>query len=68
MEPQKLRQYLDALSVPGLENAPIGKSAFEACEVHAVSQEDSEKIVKTCCRACILYDDVWRCGSQHRGF
>ena len=53
MEEQKLRQYLDSLCISGIGAALPGESAFERTGPREVSVEDSEKIVKTCCRACI---------------
>ncbi len=53
METQKLQQYREALTIPGLEAALTGPGAFVSCEPHTVTEDDSVKVVKTCCRACI---------------
>lgn len=53
METQKLQQYLDALSISGMEGALPKESAFERCEPGTVKEDGGVKVVKTCCRACI---------------
>lgn len=53
MDDQRLKQYLDALSIPGIKAALPTQSFFEKCQPHSVSGEEDVKVVKTCCRACI---------------
>lgn len=53
MEDQRLKQYQNALSIPGIQAALPTQSFFDKCTPHGASGEEGVKVVKTCCRACI---------------